>query len=148
MSEYSDCIPEISLKMNSSSFKRAKIKSSKDCYDYLLQFYGDDIDIYESFFLLLLNNAMETIGYVKISQGGCAGTVVDIKIVAKYCIDSLAQMVILCHNHPSGSTIPSKDDIRLTEKIKNVLVLFECPVIDHLIITKDNFYSFADEGIL
>lgn len=74
--------------------------------------------IYESCFLTLLNRNNETIGWVKISQGGVAGTTIDTKLVAKYAIDTLASAVILCHNHPSGTLKPSKSDIEITNQVK------------------------------
>ena len=78
-----------SIKKNQSEFPRQKISSSKDAEQFIRQFYGDDLEVYESFFLLLLNQANETVGYAKISQGGIAGTIVDVKIIAKYVVDTL-----------------------------------------------------------
>lgn len=137
-----------SLKKTESEFEKVKISSSYDSVKYLRQFYLDDICIYESFFLMMLNRANQVIGYVKISQGGITGTVVDPILVAKYAIDSLAKCVILCHNHPSGNLNPSDADINLTAKIKQGLKLFDITVLDHIIITENSYYSFADEGIL
>lgn len=135
------------LKKIQTDFPKVKIKSSKDSADFIRQFYGDDLEIYESFFLLLLNRANDTIGYAKISQGGVCGTVVDVKIIAKYAVDSLASAVILAHNHPSGTLSPSAQDIEITKKIKQALSLLEIKVLDHIILTSDNYYSFLDEGM-
>jgi len=146
MKNYNSTLPLFTLKKNNSDFKNVKIGNSKDCADFIRQFYSDDIEIYESFFILLLNRANNTIGYAKISQGGCVGTVVDIKILAKYAIESLAQGVILCHNHPSGNLIPSEQDIILTKRIKSTFDLFECQVLDHVILTKDGYYSLLDNN--
>jgi DNA repair protein RadC len=110
------------------------------------QFYFDDIELYESFFLLLLNHANQTTGYVKISQGGTAGTVVDPKIIAKYAIDSLSSSVIIAHNHPSGNLKTSEADIAMTKKIQAGLMLFDIKLLDHLIITSSGFFSMADDG--
>lgn len=137
-----------SLKKNETEFENRQIKSSKDAVDYIRQFYSDDIEIYESFFLLMLNRSMKTIGYVKISQGGIIGTVVDPIIVAKYAVDSLSTNIILAHNHPSGNTKPSQADINLTSRIKEGLKLFGISVSDHVILTKESHFSFSDEGIL
>ncbi len=126
-----------------------KIRDSADAYNYMLQFYHEDIEIYESFFLLCLTRANTTRAYMKISQGGTTGTVVDPKILAKYAIDTMSSGVILCHNHPSGNLIPSKMDIEITNKIKNGLKLFDVNVLDHIIISPNNeYYSFCDEGML
>lgn len=134
------------LKKNKTEFKNIKITKSQDSANFIRQFYSDDIGIFESFFLLMLNRSNTTIGYAKISQGGTAGTVVDIKILAKYAVDSLANSVILAHNHPSGTLSPSAQDIEITNKIKQGLSLLEIQVLDHIILTEDNYYSFADEG--
>lgn len=136
------------LKRNPTEFQRVKITSSKLAYDVIRQYYSDDIDIYESFFILLVDRSNTTVGYAKISQGGIVGTVVDIKLIAKYCLDSLCSGVILAHNHPSGNLTPSEQDKQITNKIKRALELIEVNVLDHLILTTDNFYSFNDEGIL
>jgi DNA repair protein RadC len=131
------------------NFQSIQIKSSHDAYNYVLNFYHQDIELYESFFILLLNKANRTIGFAKISQGGQAGTVVDIQIILKYMIDTLSTGIIIIHNHPSGNTLPSKADKNLTQKIKEAVKLFDCSLLDHLIITPENNYlSFADEGII
>lgn len=148
MKTYKSTISLFSLKKNSTDFKKVKIGSSNDAYEYISNFYGDDLDIFESFFLLLLNRNNTTIGYAKISQGGISGTVVDSRIIAKYCVDALASAVILCHNHPSGNTRPSQNDIDITKKIQSVLTLLDCKVLDHLILGGDSFLSFADEGLI
>ncbi len=134
----------LTVKESESEFKKVKITSSKDAYQVIKQFYHEDIEIYESFFILLLNRANETTGYAKISQGGITGTVVDTKIIAKYCIDTLASSVVLAHNHPSGNLSPSDADNKITLKIKKALEYIDTVVLDHLIITKKDYYSFAD----
>ena len=136
------------LRKYQTEFQPLKILSSDAAYNLIKNFYSDDIEILESCFILLLNNASKAIGYAKISQGGITGTVVDVRIVAKYAVDSLATSVILAHNHPSGKLNPSQADISITEKVKNALALLDIKLIDHLILTVDGFYSFADEGHL
>jgi DNA repair protein RadC len=136
------------LKKNQTNFPSVKITSSTDASNFIKQFYSDDIEIFESCFLLLLNNANTTIGYAKISQGGITGTVVDVRIIAKYAVETLATGIILAHNHPSGQLKPSGADIAITKKVKETMAIFEVNLFDHLILTKDGFYSFADEGSL
>jgi DNA repair protein RadC len=95
-----------------------------------------------------LDQSNTTIGYAKISQGGICGTIVDIKIVCKYVVNSLAQNVILCHNHPSGNLTPSRGDKDLTEKLSKALQLMDSRLLDHIIITKNGHYSIQDnDGI-
>jgi DNA repair protein RadC len=134
------------LKKIQTEFPSVKITSPDEAADFIRQFYFDDIEIFESFFILLLNQANKTIGYAKISQGGIAGTVVDIRIIAKYAIESLASSVILAHNHPSGNLKPSQADLDITQKIKAGLKILDIKVFDHLILTADSFYSFESNN--
>jgi len=100
-------LPLFELKKLQSSFPSTKISSRDDAADFIRQFFGDDIEIFESCFILLLNQANKTIGYAKISQGGITGTVVDVRIIAKFAVESLACNVIVAHNHPSGNLTPA-----------------------------------------
>ena len=136
------------LKKIQTNFQKVQIKESKIGYEFIKQFFGDDIEIFESFFILLLNRNNQTIGYAKISQGGISGTVVDIRLIAKYAVESLCSSVILAHNHPSGNINPSEQDKNITSKVKEALNMFEISVIDHIILTSESYYSFADNGVL
>ena len=136
------------LKKIQTEFPSVKITTPNQAADFIRQFYFDDIEIFESFFILLLNQGNKTIGYAKISQGGIAGTVVDVRIIAKYAVESLATSVILAHNHPSGNLTPSHSDISITEKIKAGLKILDINVFDHIILTADSYYSFENEGNL
>lgn len=127
------------LKTIQTNFQAVKITKDEDAINVIRQFYGDDIEIFESCFILLLNNSNITIGYAKISQGGITGTVVDTRLIAKYAIESLATGVILCHNHPSGSLKPSEADISTTKKVKDGLKIFDIVLLDHIILTKDSY---------
>jgi len=148
MKKYKSNISELSLKRNESNYKKVKIGSSDDAADYVRQFYHDDITIYESVFMLLLNRANNTIGYVKISQGGITGSVVDPKLILKFTIDALASGVILVHNHPSGNLQPSEGDKEVTHRVKTLLNLCDTKLLDHVILTEKSYFSFADNGIL
>lgn len=125
---------------------RTKITSSDDAYNVIRQFWHDDIEIYESFFVLLLNRANVTIGWAKISQGGITGTVADPKLIVKYAVDSLASGVILAHNHPSGNLTASAADIEITEKIKKALSYIDSTLMDHLILAPDGYVSMKECG--
>lgn len=136
------------IKKNESDLEQVRLRHSDDVVKYIRKFYHEDIDVYESFFILLLNASNITIGYAKISQGGIVGTVVDTKMICKYAIDSLAVSVVLAHNHPSGNIRPSENDKILTTKIKKALTMFDTNVVDHIILTKDSYFSFANEGLI
>lgn len=144
-------LPEFRLqKISQADIPKVTITTSKGSADYIRQFYGTDIEIWESFFILCLNRANITEGFAKISQGGTAGTVVDAKIIAKYAIESLAAGIILAHNHPSGRKYPSEEDKVITLKITAAMKLLGVRVLDHLILTPDpeKYFSFADNGLM
>ena len=145
---YKSKISEFSLKYTKTDIQKTKVTTSESASNVIRKFYFDDINIYESFFILLLNRANNTTGFAKISQGGTAGTVVDIKIIAKYAVESLSSAVIICHNHPSGNKQPSDADLNITRRIKDALLLLDVKLFDHIIITENDFYSFADNGNL
>ena len=145
---YKSTISEYSLKYTKTDIQKTKVTTSESASNVIRKFYFDDINIYESFFILLLNRANNTTGFAKISQGGTAGTVVDIKIIAKYAVESLSSAVIICHNHPSGDKRPSDADLNITRRIKDALLLLDVKLFDHIIITENDFYSFADNGDL
>ena len=141
-------ISRLELRRIASELPNTQIKSSLDAFNFCRSFYFEDVSIFESSFILLLNNANQTIAYAKISQGGITGTVVDPRLIAHYAVNSLATGVILCHNHPSGTLRPSESDILLTKKVKAGLELLDIKLIEHLIITEFAYYSFSDEGTL
>lgn len=143
-------IKRFEIKGIKTEFPKEKILSAAASNRFIRRFYHDDIEVYESFFILLLNQAHHTIGYAKISQGGVSGTVVDLKIIAKYAVDSLAPSIILAHNHPSGNLIPSESDKIMTKKIVEGLKLFEIKVLDHIILSPfdDEYYSFAEQELI
>jgi DNA repair protein RadC len=136
------------LKRKPTNFIGTTIISSESAYDCVKQFYSDDIDIYESLFILLLNNASQSVGFAKISQGGINSTIADVKLIALYVIQSLATQIIIVHNHPSGNLSPSDADIEITKKIKESLKFLDSRVSDHLIISKRGYFSFLEQGIL
>lgn len=130
-----------------SDFKRVQIGDAADAARYARQFYFDDISIYESMFIILLNRANRTIGWAKVSQGGVDSTVCDVKLVCKYAIDTLASGVIMVHNHPSGLARPGESDIRMTERVKKALNTFDVSLLDHVILSPEGeYYSFSDES--
>jgi len=138
----------LELKSIQSEFPKEQITSSDQAQKFIKRFYQDDLTIYESFYILLLDRNNQTIGYAKISQGGVAGTVVDPKIVAQYAVDSLSSAVILAHNHPSGNKKPSQSDIALTKKVRDGLKLLDIATLDHVILTEEGYTSLADEGLM
>lgn len=101
----------------------------------------------EEFKVVFLNRANRVIGVYDASSGGITGTVADPRLILAAAIKSLAVSIILSHNHPSGNLKPSKADEDLTTKIKEAAKYHDIRVIDHMIITSEGYYSFADEGL-
>ncbi len=124
--------------------QKLKISGSHDVYEMMHPILADLP--HEEFWIVLLNRANKVINTLKISQGGVAGTVIDPKIIMKAALDQLASSIILCHNHPSGNKQPSQQDISITKKLKEAGKVMDIPVLDHLIVTDNGYYSFADEG--
>ena len=139
---------EYSITAKKQDFEIVKIMSSRDSYEFARKFYHEDILIYESSFIMLVNSANNAIGYAKISQGGVCSTQIDIRMVAKYAIDSLAAGVIFVHNHPSGNLKPSREDEMLTTRMKDALALLGIKLVDSLIISDTGYLSMNDEGII
>ncbi len=126
--------------------KLQKINSSKDV-DLVLRPELEDLS-HEEFWILLLNRANFVIGKAFISKGGQSSTIVDPKIIFKIAIEQNAAAIILVHNHPSGNLKPSKADLNITKKLVEAGLLLDLPVLDHLIITNQSFFSFGDEGLM
>jgi len=123
-------------------------KVSADTFRSQYKRDGNDLNIQEHFYLLMLDNSCNIKGIALISTGGTTMTVVDTKIIFKHAIDNLAEGIILCHNHPSGSLMPSRQDIKVTKKIIEGGKLLDINVFDHIIITEDSYFSFSDEGLI
>jgi len=130
----------------SSSLIKANIKSSNDIAEYLKATLKDYA--YEIFAVVFLNHANKIKHFEIISKGGITGTVADPRIILKKALDHNATAIVLCHNHPSGNLKPSKADEELTHKIKEAAKYFDIRIIDHIIVSEEGYYSFADEGIL
>lgn len=127
------------------ALERRKVNNSKDVFEYMQITLSDTP--YESFWILLLNRANKVLRPVKVSEGGMTGTVADPKRIFKTAIDAKAASIILCHNHPSGSVKPSESDYKLTKKLKDSGEILQLPILDHVIMGDNNFFSFADEGV-
>jgi DNA repair protein RadC len=140
---------ELVYKTKVKASERPKISSVKDCYNLLKELWNENtIEMQEEFKVMLLNRGNRVIGIYEASSGGLTGTVADPRLILAAAIKSLAVSIILSHNHPSGNLKPSRADEELTQKIKVAASYHDIRVIDHIIITSENYYSFADEGLL
>lgn len=128
---------------------RPKIQSSEDAYLQCLYFLGvDNLTIKEEAVVLFLNRGNRVLGGYKVSSGGITATVVDIRIILAIALKCLASGIILAHTHPSGELNPSQADKGLTLKLKEASKMMDISLMDHLIITSETYFSFADESIL
>lgn len=139
---------KVSLVKEKSNFKKQVANNPESSQKIMRKLYGNDINVYESFYIVLLDVKNNTIGYAKISQGGLYESTVDLRLVAKYALDTLANSVIICHNHPSGNPNPSIADNELTNKIKDGLQTLKIALLDHIIITDKSYYSYVEHGKL
>ncbi|MFV8322735.1 RadC family protein [Flavobacterium sp. LB3P21] len=122
-----------------------KVTSSKIIFEIMQPIIGELP--HEEFWIIYLNNSNKVIAKSQLSKGGITGTLVDVRIVFKTALEMGATGLILCHNHPSGTLIPSDADKQITRKLKLAGDSLEIKVLDHLIVTEKNYFSFVDEGI-
>lgn len=127
---------------------RKKITSSSDAYALLKDIWSKQIEAREEMIILLLDRSNMVLGYHVLSMGGITGTVADLRLLYSVALNSLATGFIMSHNHPSGNLNPSQSDIDLTRKIKEAGTVMDIQILDHIIVTNNGYYSFADEGNL
>lgn len=142
-------ISEIKVSYSNDSANKVKITNSKTAYDLVLSHWSDStIEYQEEVKLLLLNRANIVLGIHELSKGGTTGCIVDIKMVLAIALKCNAHGIIVIHNHPSGNLKPSEADKSLTSKLKKACEIVDVNMLDHLIISKDEYYSFSDENNL
>jgi DNA repair protein RadC len=140
---------ELVYKSKVKASERPQVSTSKEVYELFKRYWDENkIEFVEQFKILLLNRTNKVLGIYEISTGGLSGTVADPKVVFIAALKAAACHIILAHNHPSGNLKPSIPDKQLTQKIKEGGRLLEIGVIDHLIISNEGYYSFADEGLM
>lgn len=130
----------------SEAINRKQITSSNDVIELFQPLLADLA--HEEFWVLLLNRANRIIERVRISEGGFTATVVDVRKIMRTALDHQAIGIVLCHNHPSGHNHPSDDDQKITRKIKQAATTMDISLLDHVIITNQKCFSFADNNML
>ncbi|MEN7547364.1 JAB domain-containing protein [Rapidithrix thailandica] len=129
--------------------QRPQICSSQEAYQIFLDSWdAGKLELLEQFKILLLNRANRVLGLYEVSSGGISETTADPKLIFSVALKAAASSLVLCHNHPSGNLKPSQDDLHLTQKFKAAGQLLGIVVLDHVILTREGYYSFADEGAL
>ena len=138
---------KLSYKTKQNASERPKVLSSESVHKVLLNCYdADTVEFREYFKVLLLNRANRVLGVFNVSEGGISETVVDIRLILQSAILSNASGIILSHNHPSGNINPSQNDDIITRKIKEACKVMDIVLLDHIIITSESYYSYADKG--
>lgn len=122
------------------------VSTSKEIADYLKHILKDYS--YEVFAVVFLNRANKIISFQIVSSGGLTGTIADPRVILKKAIEEEATAIVLSHNHPSGNLRPSRADEDLTYRIKQAAAYLEIKVIDHIIVSEEGYFSFADEGMM
>lgn len=146
-----DVISEIELIYRSKvkASERPHITSSRRAYEIALQNWDDNrIEFIEQCKIMLLSQSHKVLGIYEMSSGGIAGTVVDLRLLFTAALKAAAVNVIIIHNHPSGNTAPSEADRQITSKAVQAGKLLDVKILDHLIISSESYYSFADDGAL
>ena len=141
-------MPKITVSYNNpyKATQRHQIQCSSYVYKALQDY--PDLEYKESFHIILLNRANQILGISCVGTGGLAGVVADPKIVYQHALMANASSIILLHNHPSGNKATSQADDQLTDKLVQAGKFLDLPVLDHIILTNDGYYSYADEGRL
>lgn len=130
----------------SAALEKPVIRTSSNIAEYLQATIKDFS--YEVFAVVFLNRANKINHFEIISKGGISGTVADPRIILKKALEEDATAIVLCHNHPSGNLQPSRADEELTKKIKEAAAFFDIRILDHIIVSEEGYYSFADDGML
>ncbi|MDM1497882.1 JAB domain-containing protein [Myroides odoratimimus] len=140
---------ELMYKSKIKASQRPQITSSYNAYQVALKAWDSNkIELLEQFKVLMLSNNNKVLGVLEASSGGITGTIVDLRIIFSALLKANATAFIIVHNHPSGKLDPSDADRQITRKIKEASKLLDITLLDHLIITEESYYSFADEGTL
>lgn len=142
-------VGEVKLSYKPKFKNQQKVTCSEDAYKYMLSTYKKGTICYKEYFkVLFLNQANQILGYTLISEGGLTETIADIRLIFQAALLTNSVALILAHNHPSRNLKPSPEDIRLTKQIREASNFMRIKILDHIIISDTEYYSFADEGIL
>ena len=138
---------EITVSYNTNNQEKVKITSLKEAYDFVIKNWNFDlIEFQEECKIILMNKGNFVLGFYELSKGGIDSSVVDIRIILSIALKCHATQLILVHNHPSGNLNPSSSDEKITKNLKIACELLNISLLDHLIITKNGYYSFNKEN--
>ena len=141
-------ITQFQITKKTKSVKFLKVASSSEIANFGRGLMADELEIYESFYAFYLDMGNNIIGYALISKGSISGCLVDMRLVLRVAVECLATAVIFVHNHPSGNLSPSEQDIKLTRRAKEGFSLLDIQLMDHIILTPESHFSFANDGLM
>jgi DNA repair protein RadC len=144
-------INEVQLDFQKKLFSKNKITSSNSAAELSREIFNATkscIELKEYFFVIMLNQSNQVLGYIKVGEGGISGALADLRLAFATAIKCLASGIILLHNHPSSNLNPSVADKSLTKKFVDAGNILDIVVLDHIILTAENYFSFADDHIL
>lgn len=142
-------VGEVKLSYKPKFKNQQKVTCSEDAYRYMLSTYKKETICYKEYFkVLFLNQANQVLGYTLISEGGLTETTADVRLIFQAALLTNSVALILAHNHPSGNLKPSPEDIRLTKQVREASNFMRIKILDHIILSDTEYYSFADEGML
>ena len=144
--KFAAAVIEAYKRIQLSKEESVKMQSSEQVFHYLKPILGD-LE-HEEFWLLSLNQCGKVIERTRISSGGYDCTAVDVRIIIRVLINNRATQCIIAHNHPSGNPLASREDRLVTKKVKEAASLMNIRLCDHVIVTNNRYYSFADEGAI
>lgn len=136
----------INYKPNINAQKKIFITEPQSAVEQLRTVWNDKLSYQESMYVIFLNNANQVLGYMLLSTGSTTAVLVDIKMILQASLKTNAQGIIVAHNHPSGTLTPSKMDDELTEKLNVACKAIDLKLLDHLIITNEDYYSYKNEN--
>jgi DNA repair protein RadC len=139
-------VREIDITFKKEKIAYNRVGSSSDAYKFIKDVLFEGMEVQEHFVVLFLSQSNQIIGYYRHSKGTINSTQVDIELILAVAIKTLSKAMIVSHNHPSGNKNPSDADRRMTKKLKQAAAVFNISVLDHIIVTSDDYYSFADNG--
>ena len=139
---------EINVKYHKKDRKEFNISCSKDAYTFLKEIIDSDTLFREEFYLLCLSKKNNIIGWYKLSSGGIDKCIVDIRILCSLALNCLATSIIIAHNHPSDNLQYSFSDEKINDRVKKACEVLDICLLDSLILTSNNYYSFADNQFI
>lgn len=148
LATYRDYVGELKVTYTRTAKKTTKIKSSKDAADFIREYFDEVMDDHEEFKIIHLNNANTVANVHHLSKGGITGTICDVRLAVREALQISCVATIAVHNHPSGTLRVSEEDKNITRKLKVALGYFDIKLLDSIVITREGYYSMADEGLL